>query len=104
MEWTERDDASAYAESLPPHHPTRTVDAFMHAVVRFDEPGALAVLAALITPESATDSWGDFDDVRAFVTIGIRISTAPWYGIGAPDVAYVKFVADEGPWIRDDVR
>lgn len=98
--WTDEDDAAAFAEGLPDHHPTKFVDALR--TVACDERGA-KLLPFMVTPESEDQWGGEFQVLRDFLEQPHRISTTPLYGIDAPDVAYVRFVKDSGPWIVEDL-
>ncbi len=98
--WTDEDDALVTYESLPDWHPTLFVDVFRTGLEIEQPDGNKLLGGAFVTPESL-DSWGDFSRARAVFTTGLKISTTALYGIGAPDVAYVRLVETDEHLTRD---
>jgi hypothetical protein len=89
--WTDEDDALVTYESLPEWHPALFVDVFRMGLARVEPEESSWLTEAFVTPESIT-SWGDFSRARTIFAVGLKISTTARYGIGAPDVAYVRLV------------
>ncbi|MRG60123.1 hypothetical protein GE115_09600 [Agromyces sp. CFH 90414] len=89
--WTDEDDALVAYESLPDWHPALFVDVFRTGL-EMEHPDKRSLLAgAFITPESL-EFWGDFSRARAVFATRLKISMTAMYGVGAPDVAYVRLV------------
>jgi hypothetical protein len=90
--WTEEDDAALIYESLPGWHPAMIVDVFRTGLEFENRAARQKVLGeGFVTPESV-EAWGDFSRAQALFNTGLRISTTPWWGRDAPDVAYVRLV------------
>lgn len=89
--WTDEDDALLTYESLPGWHPALFVHVFLSGLATMKPEDSAGLAGAFVTPESIT-SWGDFSRARAIFASGLKISTTALYGIGAPDVAYVRLV------------
>jgi hypothetical protein len=85
--WTEEDDARVTYESLADSHPS----VFRAALEMAHSEANELLSAAFVTPESL-HVWGDFSRARAIFAMGLKISTTALFGIGAPDVAYVRLV------------
>ncbi|SIS19764.1 hypothetical protein [Microbacterium sp. RURRCA19A] len=102
--WTDRDDAAVVAEGMPPQSPVRCADAFMQTLL-VEGDDADRALESLVTPESL-HLWAGFGDARRWAAaVSVRLSTTAWYGRGAPDVAYVKLVPEDGrPWVVAEAR
>lgn len=101
-EWTDEDTAAVYAESLPVAHPSQFVD-IIRGGATTDPDGARLLLTVFVTPESL-GNWGEgFEGLIRYMQGSFRMSTTALYGVGAPDVAYIRFVPDEGPWINPDL-
>jgi hypothetical protein len=96
--WTDEDDAAVVLESLPAWHPSLFVNVFRTGLKHLDDAGALRILReGFITPESV-EAWGDFAAAREVAKSDLKISMTAWWGIEAPDVAYVRLV-DTDAWI-----
>lgn len=97
--WTDEDDAARDYEALPDWDPALAVDVFKQGL-SIGQPDFERVLREFVTPESALQ-WGDFAQAREFFGRPLRISMLSRRAEGAPDVAYVRLVPDEGPWVAD---
>jgi hypothetical protein len=90
-EWTDEDYAQMTYESLPAWHPSLFVDVFRSGLTLVEADANAVLAGAFVTPESV-DLWGDFERARAIFGSGLKISMTALYGIGAPDVSYVRLV------------
>lgn len=99
--WTDEDDALLTYEALPDWHPALFVDVFRTGLTMEQPEANVQLAAAFVTPESI-ESWGDFSRARAVFATGLKISMTAWYGIDAPDVAYVRLVESD-QHINDDI-
>ncbi len=102
FEWTDEDTAAAITEALPDSHPSRFVDV-IRCGAQLNDPRWTLMAPFFVTPESNL-SWGDdFGVLTKYMQGDFLISTTPMWAIGAPDIAYVRFVAPGGPWIVPDL-
>lgn len=100
--WTEEDDSALELELLPAWHPSLFVDAFRVGLQNFNESTEAIARGGFVTPESV-DAWGDFTAAREIASSSLKISMTALWGIGAPDVAYVRLV-DTDEWRATDMR
>jgi len=100
--WTDQDDAAVIVESLPDWHPSLFVEQFRDALTLEHPMANLFLTEGFVTPESS-QSWGDYSIARAWARSDLRTSTTPFYGIGCPDVAWVRIVATD-EWISADTE
>ncbi len=91
--WTDADEAMRRSASLHPNSPSFSAKVFANAL-RSPIRNA-RILGWLVTPESRV-GWGDFEkaagQLRAIKNPGIGSHASPAFE--APDVAYVKIMAD----------
>lgn len=91
--WTDADDALRRSASVHPDSPSYSARVFANALRSPIKNSGL--LAWLVTPESRA-SWGNFEKaatlLRSIKNPGIGSNATPAFD--APDVAYVKIMAD----------
>jgi hypothetical protein len=100
--WSEEDDSALEFELLPDWHPSLFVDVFRVGLQNFNESTEAIARGGFVTPESV-DVWGDFTAAREIANSNLKISMTALWGIGAPDVAYVRLV-DTEEWRVADMR
>lgn len=102
IDWTVEDDAMVIYESLSDWHPSLFVDVFRTGL-EMEQANANELLGgAFVTPESL-GTWEDFSRARSVFSSGLKIGTTALFGIGAPDVAYVRLVETDAH-LNDDIN